>query len=58
LRPAAAKLGGSAAVLSTTLDGLTPHMIWGPRTDATVLMERIKRQFDPHEVLNPGRFVY
>jgi glycolate oxidase FAD binding subunit len=58
LRPAAVQHGGSAVVLSTTLDGLTPHMVWGPRTDATVLMERIKRQFDPHEILNPGRFVY
>ncbi len=57
-RPAAVKLGGSLTVVSTTLDGLTPHLIWGPRTDATVLMENIKRQFDPKNILNPGRFIY
>jgi glycolate oxidase FAD binding subunit len=58
LRPAAIQRGGSLVVLASTLEGLTPHIIWGPRTDATVLMERIKRQFDPHNILNPGRFVY
>jgi hypothetical protein len=58
LRPAAIRRGGSLVVLASTLEGLTPHVIWGPRTDATVLMERIKRQFDPHNILNPGRFVY
>ena len=37
-----------------------PHTAhpWGGRTDATVLMERIKHQFDPHNILNPGRFVF
>jgi glycolate oxidase FAD binding subunit len=58
LRPAAVQLGGSAVVVRSKLEGLTPHVIWGGRTDATVLMERIKRQFDPHDILNPGRFVY
>lgn len=58
LRPLLTKHGGHAVVVSTTLDGLTPHMVWGPRTDDTVMMERIKRQFDPREILNPGRFVY
>jgi glycolate oxidase FAD binding subunit len=58
LRPSLARLGGSAVVVSTSLDGLTPHMIWGGRDAATALMERIKRQFDPQNILNPGRFVY
>jgi glycolate oxidase FAD binding subunit len=58
LRPAAVKRGGSLTVLASQLEGLTPHMIWGGRTDATVLMERIKHQFDPHNILNPNRFVY
>ncbi len=58
LRPAAVKLGGSLVVASSTLDGLTPHLIWGGRTDAIVLMENIKRKFDPRNILNPGRFVY
>jgi glycolate oxidase FAD binding subunit len=58
LRPAAINLGGSLVVVSSKLDGLTPHLIWGGRTDAIVLMENIKRQFDPENILNPGRFVY
>jgi FAD/FMN-containing dehydrogenase len=58
LRPAAVKRGGSLTVLASQLEGLTPHMIWGGRTDSTVLMERIKQQFDPHNILNPNRFVY
>ena len=58
LRPAAVQAGGSLVILSATLDGLTPHLIWGGRTDAIVLMERIKSKFDPHNILNPGRFVF
>jgi glycolate oxidase FAD binding subunit len=58
LRPAAIGRGGSLVVLSTKLEGLTPHIVWGGRTDATVLMERIKHEFDPHNILNQGRFVY
>jgi glycolate oxidase FAD binding subunit len=58
LRPAAAGLGGSLIVVSTTLDGITPHLIWGGRTDAGILLERVKQKFDPRSILNPGRFVY
>lgn len=58
LRPAAVRLGGSLVVLQTALSGLTPHLVWGGRDDATVLLEQIKRQFDPRGILNPGRFVF
>jgi glycolate oxidase FAD binding subunit len=58
LRPLAVQQGGSIAVLSSRLEGLTPHMIWGGRTEAMVLMERIKRKFDPHGILNPGTFIF
>jgi glycolate oxidase FAD binding subunit len=58
LRPAAVRLGGSLVVVSSTLEGLTPHLIWGGRTDAVVLMEHIKQKFDPKNILNPGRFVF
>jgi glycolate dehydrogenase FAD-binding subunit len=58
LRPAAVKRGGSLVVLGGTIAGLTPHIVWGGRTAATILMERVKQQFDPHNILNPGRFVY
>jgi glycolate oxidase FAD binding subunit len=58
LRPAAVLSGGSLVIVKSTMDGLTPHLVWGGRTDATVLLERIKRQFDPRNILNPGRFAY
>jgi glycolate oxidase FAD binding subunit len=58
LRPAAIKLGGSAVVVASKLEGMTPHIVWGGRTDAIVLLERIKQKFDPHNLLNPGRFVF
>ncbi len=58
LRPAAVWLGGSLVVLQSTLDGLTPHLVWGGRTDAVVLLERIKQKFDPKNILNPGKYVF
>lgn len=58
LRPDAIRRGGSLTVLSHKLEGLTPHILWGGRTDATILMERIKQQFDPHNILNSGQFVF
>lgn len=58
LRPAVIQCGGNLVILECTLDGLTPHIVWGGRTEATILMERIQREFDPHNILNPGRFVF
>jgi glycolate oxidase FAD binding subunit len=57
LRPAAIRRGGSLIVVSSKLEGLTPHIVWGGRTEAIVQLERIKLKFDPHGILNPGRFV-
>jgi glycolate oxidase FAD binding subunit len=31
--------------------------IWGPAPPTLSLMREIKRQFDPNELLNPGRFL-
>ena len=58
LRPAAVKLGGSLVVVSSKLEGLTPHIVWGGRMESTVLAERVKQKFDPHNILNPGRFIF
>jgi len=58
LGPAAVQLNGSCIIVHSSLDGLTPHMIWGGRTDTLVLLERIKKKFDPRNILNPGRFVF
>jgi FAD/FMN-containing dehydrogenase len=57
LRPAAVQRRGSLVVVAHKFDGITPHIVWGGRTEATVLAERIKRTFDPHNILNPGRFI-
>ena len=58
LRPAAVQLGGSLVVVRSKLEGLTSHLVWGGRTDAVVLLERIKQKFDPKNILNPGRYVF
>jgi glycolate oxidase FAD binding subunit len=58
LRPAAMQLGGNLIIVRSKLEGLTSHLVWGGRTDATLLLERIKKQFDPRNILNPGRFAY
>lgn len=31
--------------------------VWGPPPPALAIMRELKRQFDPHALLNPGRFV-
>jgi len=58
LRPAATRVGGHATIVRSSLEGVTSHLVWGGRTDAVVLLERIKRKFDPKNILNPGRFIY
>ncbi len=49
--------GGHAVMTSapaTLKEGID---VWGPAPPSLALMREIKRQFDPHGVLNPGRFV-
>ena len=49
-------LGGSLVLLGNSLaaKGIDP---WGTPGDAFELMRSVKRQFDPQNTLNPGRFV-
>jgi glycolate oxidase FAD binding subunit len=54
-RPAAIQRGGSLIVVSSTIEGLTPPIIWGGRTTAHGMVDRVKQAFDPHGILNPGR---
>jgi glycolate oxidase FAD binding subunit len=58
LQPAAVLAGGHAIVLSSTLGALTRQAVWGGAGDDTVWMEKVKAQFDPKGLMNPGRFVY
>jgi FAD/FMN-containing dehydrogenase len=58
LQPAAAQAGGHAVVLSSTLGGLTRQAVWGGADADVVWMEKVRAQFDPKGLLNPGRFVY
>jgi glycolate oxidase FAD binding subunit len=58
LQPAAQRAGGHVVVLSSTLAGLTRQAVWGNATAATHWMGKVKQQFDPKGLLNPGRFVY
>jgi glycolate oxidase FAD binding subunit len=58
LQPAAKLAGGQLVVLSSTLGGLTHQAVWGGAIASTPWMSKVKRQFDPKGLLNPGRFVY
>jgi glycolate oxidase FAD binding subunit len=59
LQPAAQDAGGSALILSCSQPGeLTRQAVWGGAANAAMLMEAVHRQFDPKNLLNPGRFVY
>lgn len=59
LHPAAQQRGGSVTVLrSANPAELTHQAAWGSLGDSAMLMEAVKRQFDPHGLFNPGRFVY
>jgi FAD/FMN-containing dehydrogenase len=37
---------------------LTHPAVWGNATQATAWMDKVKRQFDPKDLLNRGRFAY
>ena len=59
IEPAAAAAGGSATILSNPSGAeMTHHSVWGSADVPFDLMKRIKDAFDPHHILNPGRFVY
>ncbi|REK10837.1 MAG: FAD-binding oxidoreductase [Planctomycetota bacterium] len=58
LHPAATAASGSAVVLSNSLEGLTHPAVWGNATAAHRWMSKVKQQFDPRNLLNPGRFVH
>ena len=59
LQPTVRQAGGECVVLSSNgLGELTRQTQWGGVEAATAWMSKVKRQFDPKDVLNPGRFVF
>jgi glycolate oxidase FAD binding subunit len=59
LQPATVAGGGHVVLLSSAFaSDLTRQAVWGGADDATAWMVKVKQQFDPQNLLNPGRFVY
>ena len=59
LQTIAAAHQGNVVVLSNpTGTEMTRQSVWGGDTGPIWLMHSVKQQFDPRNILNPGRFVY
>lgn len=59
IQPTAVEQQGHVIVLSCeTPSELTRQCWWGSVGDAAATMESVKRQFDPKNLLNRGRFIY
>ncbi len=59
LQPLAGKSHGYVTMLANPSGGEVTHQsVWGGVDAPYNLMTRIKKQFDPKDILNPGRFVY
>jgi glycolate oxidase FAD binding subunit len=57
LREDAVAMGSQLAV-TDGLAALSPGFdAWGKPGPSVPLMKRVKERFDPHNILNPGRFV-
>jgi glycolate oxidase FAD binding subunit len=57
LRSLLASTGGTAVLLEAPAAVRREVDVWGEAGSALPLMKRIKEQFDPHGILNRGRFV-
>lgn len=58
-RPAVAAAGGNLVVLAAPEGArLSARNVWGPPAEGAGLMHKIKQQFDPQGILNPGRFIF
>lgn len=53
----AAQHQGHAVMTAAPPDLKAGLDVWGPVPPSLDLMREIKRQFDPHRILNPGRFI-
>ena len=57
LRSKAAQYKGHVVLVGAPAEVKRDLDIWGPAPAAFFLMRRIKQQFDPQRLMNPGRFV-
>jgi glycolate oxidase FAD binding subunit len=57
LRQQVRTFGGSVVALQVPREFRGRFDVWGCDSNALDLMREIKRRFDPHRILNPGRFV-
>ena len=57
IQSAAASLGGGA-IIERCPDSVKAYLdVWGEHPSGMQIMRRLKSQFDPQNILNPGRFV-
>ncbi len=57
IQSTAARWGGGA-IIERCPDDVKAHVdVWGEQPSGMQIMRRLKRQFDPRNILNPGRFV-
>lgn len=49
--------GGSLVLQRGSLALKTAFDVWGPSPQGMSIMQSLKQTFDPHNILNPGRFV-
>jgi glycolate oxidase FAD binding subunit len=55
--PAGERHGFQATVVACPWEFKRVLNVWGPTRDDFLLMQRLKRAFDPHNIFAPGRFV-
>ena len=55
--PDVAGLDGCMVLERCPAELKSPELVWGPPGADYKLMERLKQQFDPHGMFNPGRYV-
>lgn len=56
-RSAAESAGGALVLMAAPIETRREVGAWGTPPSTLELMQRLKTAFDPHRVLNPGRFV-
>jgi len=57
LRGGAVSLGGSAIIERCPVELKSEFDVWGEAGDSIEIMRRMKQQYDPKGILNPGRFI-